>query len=36
MTPFPKALINPPIWSVVTDRGSSGKYVRRRPGTVRH
>ena len=27
MTPFPNALISPPACSVVTDRGSSGKYA---------
>jgi hypothetical protein len=35
-TPFPKEFTSPPAWRVRTARGRGGKYVRRRPLTVRH
>jgi hypothetical protein len=34
--PFPNEFTRPPTWSVATDRGSAGKYVRRTRRTVRH
>jgi hypothetical protein len=34
--PFPNEFTSPPTWSVATERGSGGKYVRRRPRTVGH
>jgi hypothetical protein len=34
--PLPKAFASPPAWSVSTDFGSGGKYVRTSPRTVGH
>jgi hypothetical protein len=34
--PFPKEFTSPPACRVSTGRGRDGKYVRRRPLTVRH
>ena len=34
--PLPNALTSPPTWSVMTERGSGGKYVERSPRTVGH